>query len=38
MAVPVYERFDFQREGTEIRADGIRYTPMTWVHGAITSP
>lgn len=33
MAVPVYERFGFQREGTEIRADGICYTPMTWICG-----
>lgn len=33
IAVPVYERFGFQREGTEIRADGICYTPMTWICG-----
>jgi GNAT superfamily N-acetyltransferase len=31
VAVPVYERFGFQREGTEIRTDGIRYVPMRWV-------
>lgn len=30
VAVPVYERLGFRQEGTEIRADGIRYTPMTW--------
>jgi GNAT superfamily N-acetyltransferase len=29
MAVPVYERFGFVREGTEIRVDGIHYVPMT---------
>lgn len=30
VAVPVYERLGFRQEGTEIRTDGIRYTPMTW--------
>ena len=30
VAVPFYERMGFRQEGTEIRTDGIRYTPMTW--------
>ncbi len=38
VGVPVYERLGFRQEGTEIRTDGIRYTPMTWVHGANTPP
>jgi GNAT superfamily N-acetyltransferase len=33
-AVPVYERFGFVREGTEIRADGIRYVPMALIINA----
>jgi GNAT superfamily N-acetyltransferase len=38
VGVPVYERLGFRVEGTEIRADGIRYTPMTWVRGVGARP